>query len=497
MTDDLIPLPVLLPLFAIGVKFLLGPRRIRVQTFISLSVMLADTVISSVLMVEADRHGPLVVQIGSFAAPLGISMVVDRFSGLMLAISSSVTLCVLVYSQSQRTADENEDEAGAPLAVFYPTYLVLAAGIADSFLAGDLFNLYVGFEVMLTASYVLMTIGGTDARIRHGAVYIMVGVASSLLFVAAIAVAYAACGTVNLADLAVQLGRVAPAVRLAVQVLLITVFAVKAAIFPLSAWLPDSYPTAPAPVTAVFAGLLTKVGIYSLIRTQTLLFPLDRQATLLYTVAALSMIIGILGAVAQADLKRLLSFTLVSHVGFLVLGLAIGSVQGLSGALFYAITHITVQTSLFLVTGLIERREGTADFGRLAGLARLAPVLGLLFFLPAMNLAGIPPLSGFIAKLALLQAAAADGGVGAYTLLAAMLLTSLLTLYTMSKVWARAFWRAPGDGLGKKAERQIVFPGRPASPSSAAPPARPAASAGGASRPVSATRSGCSARPWR
>jgi multicomponent Na+:H+ antiporter subunit D len=455
----LVPLPVLLPLFAVGIKFLLGPRRLRVQTFISMAVLLADTVISSILLVEADRHGPIVVQIGSFPAPLGISLVVDRFSGLMLAVSSIVTLCVLVYSLSQRSADENEDEAGAPLAVFYPTYLVLAAGIADSFLAGDLFNLYVGFEVMLTASYVLMTIGGTDARIRHGAVYIMVGAASSLLFVAAIAVAYAACGTVNLADLAVRLGQVAPAARLAVQVLLITVFAVKAAVFPLSAWLPDSYPTAPAPVTAVFAGLLTKVGVYSLIRTQTLLFPHDRQAPLLYTVAALSMIIGILGAVAQADLKRLLSFTLVSHVGFLVLGLAIGSVRALSGALFYAITHITVQTSLFLVTGLIERREGTADFGRLAGLARLAPVLGLLFFIPAMNLAGIPPLSGFVAKLALLQAAAADGGVGAYILVAAMLATSLLTLYAMTKVWARAFWRAPGEGLGKARERQIVLPG--------------------------------------
>jgi multicomponent Na+:H+ antiporter subunit D len=455
----LVPLPVLLPLFAVGVKFLLGPRRSRVQNYISLSVLLADTVISTILLIEADRHGPIVVQVGSFSAPLGISLVVDRFSGLMLAISSAVTLCVLVYSQSQRSADENEVETGAPLAVFYPTYLVLAAGIADSFLAGDLFNLYVGFEVMLTASYVLMTIGGTDARIRHGAVYIMVGAASSLLFVAAIAVAYAACGTVNLADLAVRLAGVAPAARLAVQLLLITVFAVKAAVFPLSAWLPDSYPTAPAPVTAVFAGLLTKVGVYSLIRVQTLLFPHERQAPLLYTVAALSMIIGILGAVAQADLKRLLSFTLVSHVGFLVLGLAIGSVRALSGALFYAITHITVQTSLFLVTGLIERREGTADFGRLAGLARLAPVLGVLYFIPAMNLAGIPPLSGFLAKFALLQAAAEDGGVGAYLMIAAMLLTSLLTLYAMTKVWARAFWRTPGDGLGKARERQIVLPG--------------------------------------
>jgi len=456
---DLVPLPVLLPLFAVGLKFVLGPRRLRIQTLISITVLTADLIISSILMVGADEHGPIVVQVGGFAAPLGITLVVDRFSGLMLAISSTVTLAVLVYAQSQRTADENEDEAGAPLAVFYPTYLVLAAGIADSFLAGDLFNLYVGFEVLLTASYVLMTIGGTEQRIRHGAVYIMVGASSSLLFVGAIAVAYAACGTVNLADLSTRLATAEPAVRLAVQVLLLTVFAVKAAVFPLSAWLPDSYPTAPAPVTAVFAGLLTKVGVYSLFRTQTLLFPHEGRAPLLYALAALSMIVGILGAVAQADLKRLLSFTLVSHVGFLVLGLAVGTVRSLSGALFYAITHITVQTSLFLVTGLIERREGTADFGRLAGLARMAPVLGVLFFLPAMNLAGIPPLSGFVAKLALLQAAAATGGVGAYSLLAAMLVTSLLTLYAMTKVWSRAFWRNPGEGLGKDRDRQIVFPG--------------------------------------
>ena len=243
-----------------------------------------------------------------------------------------MTLCVLIYSQSQRTADENEDEAGAPLAVFNPTYLVLAAGIADCFLAGDLFNLYVGFEVLLTASYVLMTIGGTDARIRARCRPTSWSrprprCCSS----AAIAVAYAGCGTVNLADLAVQLAKVAPAARLAVQLLLITVFAVKAAVFPLSAWLPDSYPTAPAPVTAVFAGLLTKVGVYSLIRVQTLLFPHERQAPLLYTVGALSMLVGILGAVAQADLKRLFSFTLVSHVGYLVLGLAIGSVRSLRG----------------------------------------------------------------------------------------------------------------------------------------------------------------------
>jgi multicomponent Na+:H+ antiporter subunit D len=453
--DELVPLPVLLPLFAVGAKFIIGPRRPQLQGTISLLVLVADTVISIVLLVAADRHGPLVVQIGGFGAPAGISLVVDRLSGLMIAVSSVVTLAVLVYSQSQGS---DEEDAGAPLAVFYPAYLILVAGVSDTFMAGDLFNLFVGFEIMLTASYVLMTVGGTRDRIRSGAVYIMVGIASSLLFMAAIAVTYAAAGTVNLAQLAGRLDRLPSDLRLAINLLLLVVFAVKAAAFPLSAWLPDSYPTAPAPVTAVFAGLLTKVGVYCVIRTQTLLFPGGQLRGVLMVVAGLSMLLGIAGAVAQADLKRLLSFTLISHVGYLFLGIALGGARALAGALFYAAHHITVQTSLFLVTGLIERREGTGDIGRISGLARAAPILAVLFFVPAMNLAGIPPFSGFLGKLILLQAAAADGRAAALTLLAAALLTSLLTLYAMAKVWSRAFWRGP-DEAQAPGEHQVVLPG--------------------------------------
>jgi multicomponent Na+:H+ antiporter subunit D len=224
-------------------------------------------------------------------------------------------------------------------------------------------------------------------------------------------------------------------------VLLVIAFCVKAAVFPLSAWLPDSYPTAPAPVTAVFAGLLTKVGVYALIRTQTLLFPGGRIDDLLMWAALATMLVGILGAVAQDDVKRLLSFTLVSHIGFMVFGVALSSERGLSAAIFYVAHHITVQTTLFLVAGLVERRGGTTSLARLGSLARLAPFLAILFFVPAMNLAGIPPFSGFLGKVGLVEAAVADGSVAAAVLVAGGLLTSLLTLYAIAKAWNKAFWQ--------------------------------------------------------
>jgi multicomponent Na+:H+ antiporter subunit D len=222
-------------------------------------------------------------------------------------------------------------------------------------------------------------------------------------------------------------------------------FGIKAAVFPLSFWLPDSYPTAPAPVTAVFAGLLTKVGVYAMVRTETLLFPGDTLNTPLMIAALLTMVVGILGAIAQSDIKRLLSFTLVSHIGYMVFGLAMSSVAGLAAAVFYVAHHITIQTSLFLVTGLIERRGGSSSVDRLAGLAKLSPILALLFFVPAMNLAGIPPFSGFLGKLGLMQAGIQLGTPLAYTLVIGGVLTSLLTLLAVARVWNRAFWRKPED----------------------------------------------------
>lgn len=439
----LVPLPVVLPLFGAGLTLVFG-RSARAQRIISLAVLGIVVIVAATLLGRADAHGPQVVEVGGWPAPLGISLVADRLSALMLLVSAVVSLCVLVYSLGQGVVEYGRD---TPLSVYHPTFLVLVAGVANAFLSGDLFNLYVGFEVLLAASYVLLTLGGTGARIRAGTTYVVVSLLSSVVFLAAIALVYAATGTVNLAHLALRLDDLPDGVSLVLQLMLLTAFSIKAAVFPLSAWLPDSYPTAPAPVTAVFAGLLTKVGVYAIIRTQTLLFPDSPLTDLLIWAALLTMVVGILGAVAQSDIKRMLSFTLVSHIGYMVFGVALATVGALSGAIFYVVHHITIQTTLFLVAGLIERRGGSTALDRLGGLARLAPVLAVLFFVPAMNLAGIPPFSGFLGKLGLLQAGVDNGSWLAYTLVAGGVITSLLTLYAMAKAWNRAFWQAPPDHL--------------------------------------------------
>ncbi|EYR63624.1 monovalent cation/H+ antiporter subunit D [Actinotalea ferrariae CF5-4] len=443
-----VPLPVVIPLAAAGLALVLW-RNARAQGVISV-VALSLVLVTSVALLVAADDGPLVLDIGSWAAPVGIDLVADRLSTLMLTVSSAVTLCVLLYSLAQGLADNN---AETPVAIFHPTYLVLTAGVANAFLTGDLFNLFVGFEMLLVASYVLITLGGTGERIRAGTIYIVVSLLSSMLFLLAVALVYAATGTVNMAQLAVRLQQIDPDVAFALQLLLLLAFGIKAAVFPLFAWLPDSYPTAPAPVTAVFAGLLTKVGVYAIIRTQTLLFPDGRADDLLMWVALATMLVGILGAVAQNDVKRMISFTLVSHIGYMVFGIALSTEAGLSAAIFYVAHHITVQTTLFLVVGLMERRGGSTSLDALGGLARIAPLLAVMFFLPAMNLAGIPPLSGFLGKAGLIQAGAEVGTPLAYTLVAGGIVTSLLTLYAIVKAWNKAFWQpAPEE------PREVALP---------------------------------------
>lgn len=441
LLDQFVLAPVILPLLGAGLCLAFG-RFATPQRLISIVTLLLVVACAAVLLVRADRYGPQSFNVGGWPADLGINLVADRLSSLMLLVSTIVTLCVLLYSIGQGIVEFGRD---TPLSVFYPTFLVLSAGVSNAFLAADLFNLFVGFEVLLVSSYVLITLGGTEARVRSGTIYIVVSLASSALFLIAIACVYAAVGTVNLAQIATRVPNLAPEVATMLQLLLLLTFAVKAAVFPLSAWLPDSYPTAPAPVTAVFAGLLTKVGVYAMLRTQTLLFPGDHLRTLLLWTAILTMIVGILGAVAQSDIKRVLSFTLVSHIGYLVFGIALASDLGLAGTVFYIVHHITVQTTLFLVAGLIEYRSGTTNLDRLGGLARHAPVLSVLFFVPAMNLAGIPPFSGFLGKLGLLEAGVQAGDALAIVGVGAAVVTSLLTLYSVAKIWNRAFWQPVGE----------------------------------------------------
>ncbi|CAN5806340.1 Na+/H+ antiporter subunit D [soil metagenome] len=429
----LVPLPFVLGLGGAAVALLCHGRR-KLQRAIALAVTSATVASSVALLVASDRQGHLVTQVGGWPAPFGITLVVDRFSAIMLVVSTAMILVVLVYAIGQLSVERER-------LYFHPVYLVLTAGVCLSFLTGDLFNLFVAFEVMLMASYVLLTLGGSSGQVRSGMTYLVINLLASTFFVVAIGLTYAATGTVNMAQLALRLGEVDPALRAALGLMFLVVFGVKAAIFPLFFWLPDAYPTAPAPVTALFAGLLTKVGVYAIIRSQTLLFgDLGRPSVLLLAIAGATMLVGVLGAIAQNDIKRILSFHIVSQIGYMILGLALFSLAGLAGAILYIVHHIVVKTTLFLVAGVVERMAGTASLTRLGGFSRMVPVLGILFLLPAFSLAGIPPFSGFVAKLALVQAGLESGRL---LVIGVSLLVSLLTLFSMTKIWGGVFWGAP------------------------------------------------------
>lgn len=428
--NALLPLPVLVPLLGAGICILAGRMR-RLQRTIAIAALLAVVGVAVVLLVVVDDRGPLVTQAGDWPAPIGITLVVDRLAALMLAVSAVMLLMVLLFAIGQPGAERNH-------VGFLSTYLILAAGVSASFIVGDLFTLFVAFEMMLTASYVLLTLGGGREQVRAGMTYVVISLLASVLFVTSLALLYAATGTVNMADLSGKLAELPTGLQQAFAVLLLVVFGIKAGLFPLFSWLPDSYPVAPSAVTAVFAGLLTKVGVYAIIRTQTLLFTdATRPASLMLWLAGLTMIIGIFGAIAQDDVKRILSFNIVSHIGFMVMGLAFFGVAGLAAAIFYVVHHIVAKTCLFLTGALIEHVGGSSSLSRLGNLVRTAPVVAVLFLIPALTLAGIPPLSGFVPKFGLIVA-----GFDArqYVIVAVSLVASLLTLLSMMKIWLSAFW---------------------------------------------------------
>jgi multicomponent Na+:H+ antiporter subunit D len=445
----LVTLPVLLPLVGAALSILFGRSR-RVQRTIALSTLTAVLGMAVALLVEVDRHGPVSVQAGGWPAPVGITLIADRFSAIMLVVASVMLLSVLVYAIGQPGAERNH-------VGFQSIYLVLAAGVAAAFLTGDLFNLFVAIEMMLTASYVLITLGGRLEQVRSGMTYIVISLLASVLFVAMLAFVYASTGTVNMADLAGKVGDLPAGLRSALAVLMLVVFGIKAAIFPLCFWLPDSYPTAPSPVTAIFAGLLTKVGVYAIIRTQTLLFPSDtRPTTLLLVLAGATMLVGVLGAIAQGDVKRILSFQIISHIGYMIMGLGLFTVGGIAAAVLYTIHHIVAKTGLFLSGGLIEHAGGSSRLTRLGGMVRTAPVLAVLFLVPALSLIGLPPFSGFVAKLALVDAASERSSYGVMTV---ALVVSLLTMYSLMKIWISVFWSpatepAPDGAVARRADTE-------------------------------------------
>ncbi len=446
---SLVPLPIVLPLVGAALSILLGRSRLA-QRVIGISVLSAVSVISIVLLVHVDRHGEVISHPGGWTT-MGIDLVADRLGIVMVVVASLMLLAVLVYAIGEPGAERNH-------VGFQSVYLVLAAGVAGSFLTHDLFNLFVSFEMMLTASYVLLTLGGRRDQVRSGMTYVVISLLASVLFVAALALIYAATGTVDMAKLPERIAELPEGVRAMFAVFLLVVFGIKAALFPLFFWLPDSYPTAPSPITAIFAGLLTKVGVYALIRTQTLFFPPDsRPGTIMLVIAGATMLVGVLGAIAQDDVKRILSFTIVSQIGYMVMGLAFFTVAGVAAAVFSVVHHIVVKTALFLVGGLIERAGGSGRLTKIGGMVRTTPTLAVLFLLPALSLAGIPPFSGFVSKYALVDAGFAERQ---YLVVGVGLLVSLLTVFSMVRIWAGAFWNPAEDPADGDAAERLAKTGR-------------------------------------
>ena len=433
----LLALPIAIP-FAAAVLASLAPTG-RTARLISAAGSAALLLASIALMVAVLREGVVAAQMGGWPAPFGITLVADLLSAVMVVIAAITGLAVAVYAIAEMPPEE--ERLG-----YHALFQVLMAGVCGAFLTGDLFNLYVWFEVMLIASFGLLVLGGRAEQIDGGVKYVALNLVSTILFLSGTGLLYGMTGTLNLADLSLAVEGVENRGLLTVVAMMFMVaFGVKAAVFPLFFWLPASYHTPSFSVSAVFAGLLTKVGVYALIRMFTLVFDHDVEwtHTILLWVAGATMLTGVLGAAAQDDFRRILSFHIVSQIGYMILGLALYTPLALAGAVFYLVHHIIVKANLFLISGVAQRIAGGTELGRIGGLYATAPLLGVLFLVPAFSLAGFPPLSGFWAKYVIILAALETGG---YVIAAVALVTGLLTIYSMTKIWGQAFWTPHPEG---------------------------------------------------
>jgi multicomponent Na+:H+ antiporter subunit D len=433
----LLVLPIVLPLLTAATS-LLAWRWRTVQRTLGVIGTASVLAVGLVLLQSVWRHGIQSVQMGSWPAPFGITLVADLLSAIMVVLAGLMGLAVAIYSMA--SIDQQREAFG-----YYPLLHILLMGVCGAFLTGDIFNLYVWFEVMLIASFVLLALGSERPQIEGAIKYVTLNLMSSAIFLAAVGILYGLVGTLNMADLAVKLPTVTPpGLVTTLAMLFLVAFGVKAAVFPLFFWLPASYHTPPVAVSAIFAGLLTKVGVYALIRVFTLLFVqnVGYTHTLILVIAGLTMLTGVLGAVAQNEFRRILSFHIVSQIGYMIMGLGLFTRLALAGSVFYIVHHIIVKTNLFLVSGVVYRLRGTFELKDLGGLYHAHPMLALLFLIPALSLAGMPPLSGFFAKLALLQAGLE---MGQYVIVVVALAVGILTLVSMTKIWAEAFWKPATD----------------------------------------------------
>jgi multicomponent Na+:H+ antiporter subunit D len=436
--STLITLPIVIPLTTAALA-LVAWRSREFQRAISLLGGVAYVIATLALLVETRRHGIGVVQLGGWPAPYGISLVSDLLSAIMLVMAAITVMAVIVYALT--SIDVERERFG-----FHVLLHVVLLGASGSFLTGDIFNLFVWFEVALMSSFALLALGGERPQLEGALKYVAINLISSVIFLAAVGLLYGSVGSLNMADVSIKLAE-SPhnGFSTVLAVMFLTCFGIKAGLFPFFFWLPASYHTPPITVSALFAGLLTKVGVYALIRLFTLIFNQDVgfTHTIILVISGFTMVVGVLGAVAQMDVRRLLSFHIISQIGYMTMGLAFNSVAGLAGAIFYIAHNILAKTNLFLVAGVAQRYSGSYNLKEMGGLFKASPWLALMFAISAASLAGIPPLSGFFAKFSLVYA-----GFEArqYAITGVSLAVGLLTALSMSKIWNEAFWKpAPAE----------------------------------------------------
>ncbi|HER08352.1 MAG TPA: Na+/H+ antiporter subunit D [Bacteroides sp.] len=425
-----VALPILIPLALMVLLIVIRSALLSRWTGVLGSMLML--VIAIYLFSHVNEYGILILQVGEWAAPFGITLVIDRLSSLMLLVTALLLLSISIYA-IRFIGDKKE----AP--VFYIFFFSLAMGINGAFITGDVFNLYVWFEVMLLSSFVLISMGSTREQLKGGIKYVGLNLIGSLFFLAGIGLLYGKTGTLNMAHLAKILQYDEQSILMNSSAMLFFIaFGIKAAIFPLYFWLPASYHTPNITITSLFAGLLTKVGVYALIRFFTLFFVQDQVFwhNLLLVVAGLTMVIGGIAASTYYETRRILSYHIISQIGYMVMGLGIYTPLALAGAIYFIMHNMVAKTNAFLVSGLINRFMGSYRLKEVGGLYRQSPLLALLFIIPAFALAGVPPLSGFFAKFILIKAGIEASRFG---ITAVALITGLLTLYSMIKIWNEAF----------------------------------------------------------
>ena len=443
-------LPVLLPLFAGCALLLVGER---LQRGLSLLATLALLPLAAVLLQQADSGVVQFYALGNWQPPFGIILVLDRLSALMIAATALLASLSLIY------ALRGDDKRGKR---FHPLFQFQLLGLNGAFLTGDLFNLFVFFEILLIASYALLLHGGGAGRVRAGVHYVVLNLVGSAFFLIAVGTLYGITGTLNMAHMAERVAQLsaeqAPLVR-AAALLLLVVFGLKAALLPLYFWLPRAYAEATAPVAALFS-IMTKVGIYSILRVYTLIFgeQAGELANLaqawLWPLALAGIVAGALGALAATTLQAMLSYLVVVSAGTLLAAIALGTPEALSAALYYLLHSIWVAGGLFLLADLIARQRGDKAGRLVQGPALLQPhLLGGAFFFGAIAVAGLPPLSGFLGKLMLLRSV--TGGSEAVALWSVVLLSGLVTIVALSRAGSTLFWRTGNTVLGS-AEREPV-----------------------------------------